>query len=51
MQLQIEKPENENLKFEQTGLAKPIKTCVLTGMCTGLPCQDAVGRVLGWVWD
>jgi hypothetical protein len=36
--------------MEPTGLAKPGQTRRLTGTGTGLARQEALGRVLGWVW-
>ena len=33
------------------GLAKPGRTRGLMGTGTGLACQEALGRVIGWVWN
>jgi len=33
------------------GLAKPGRTCWLTGTCPGLASQDAAGQVFGLVWN
>ena len=41
----IEKPEIQNWRLEQTGLAQPGKTCGLTGTGPGLAHQDAAGQV------
>ena len=41
----------QNKTLELTGLAKPGKTCGLTGTGPGLARQDSVGRVSGRVWN
>ena len=45
------KPETQNWRLELTGLAKPGKTCGLTGTGTGLARQEAPGRVFEQVWN
>ena len=47
----IEKPKTANLRLELTGLAKTDKTCGLTGTSPGWAHQDAVGRVVGQLWN
>jgi len=44
------KPEKQNRRLERTGLAKPGKTRLLTGMGPGLARQAAASRVFGRVW-
>ena len=45
----MERPETQNRRLELMGLAKPSKTCGMTGTGPGLACQVAAGRVFGWV--
>ena len=47
----MEKPYTQNRRLEPTGLAKPGKSCRLTGMDPGLARQDAAGRVFGRFWN
>jgi len=44
----MEKPETQNGRLEPTGLAKPGKTCALTGTGPGLAQRDTEGQVFGW---
>ena len=40
-----------NRRLELTGLAKPGKTCRLTGMGPGLAHQEAADQVFGLFWN
>jgi len=39
------------MKLELTDVAKPGKTLRMMRLGLGLACQDAMGRVFGWVID
>jgi len=41
----------QNRTLEPMGVAKPGKTCGLTGMGPGLARQDSAGQVSGWFWN
>jgi len=51
MRPDIEKPKTQNLRLDQTGLAKHCKTCGLTVIGPGLVHQNSACRVFGWFWN